>query len=69
MTRCSRCSPRRRRNAARPPRRSLAPAASESADRERAEEQMLQRYLPAQLSDEEVAEIVAGALASGGFAA
>ncbi len=39
----------------------------ESADRERAEEQILQRYLPAQLSDEEVAEIVAGALASGGF--
>lgn len=39
----------------------------ESADRERAEEQVLQRYLPAQLSDEELAEIVAGALASGGF--
>ncbi len=39
----------------------------ESADRERAEEQVLQRYLPAQLGDEELAEIVAGALASGGF--
>jgi hypothetical protein len=39
----------------------------ESADRERAEEQVLQRYLPAQLSDEELVEIVAGALAGGGF--
>ncbi len=40
---------------------------NESADRERAEEQVLQRYLPAQLGDEELAELVAGALVSGGF--
>ena len=39
----------------------------ELAAKERAEEQVLGRYLPAQLSDEELAELVAGALAAGGF--
>jgi len=36
---------------------------AERADRERAEEDVLVGYLPAQLSDEELAGIVAGALA------
>jgi uncharacterized protein YqeY len=40
---------------------------AELAAKERAEEQVLSRYLPAQLSDEELAEVVAGALAAGGF--
>jgi len=40
---------------------------AESAARERAEERVLEEYLPAQLSDEEVAELVAGALSAGGF--
>jgi uncharacterized protein len=39
----------------------------ELAAKERAEEEVLGRYLPAQLSDEELAELVAGALAAGGF--
>jgi uncharacterized protein YqeY len=39
----------------------------ESADRERAEEQVLARYLPAQLSDDELAALVSSALASGEF--
>jgi uncharacterized protein YqeY len=39
----------------------------ELAAKERAEEEILGRYLPAQLSDEEVAELVARALADGGF--
>jgi len=39
----------------------------ESADRERAEEGVLDGYLPAQLSDAEVADLVAEALAAGGF--
>jgi uncharacterized protein YqeY len=38
------------------------------ADRERAEEDVLTRYLPAQLADDELAGIVADALAAGGFA-
>src|SRR5947209_7339348 len=38
------------------------------ADRERAEERVLARYLPVQMSDDELATIVAGALAAGGFA-
>jgi uncharacterized protein YqeY len=38
------------------------------ADRERAEEEVLTRYLPTQLSDEEIAEIVTQTLAAGGFA-
>ncbi len=39
----------------------------ELAAKERAEEEILSRYLPAQLGDEELAELVAGALAGGGF--
>ncbi len=39
----------------------------ESAEKERAEEKVLAGYLPAQLSDAEIAEIVSGALAAGGF--
>ncbi len=39
----------------------------ELADKERAEERVLAAYLPAQLSDEEVAAIVREALAEGGF--
>jgi uncharacterized protein len=39
----------------------------ELAAKERAEEEILGRYLPAQLGDEELAELVAGALAAGGF--
>ena len=42
---------------------------AESAEKERAEEEIIARYLPAQLSDEEIADIVAGALAEGGFTA
>ncbi len=41
---------------------------AEQASKERAEEEVLARYLPSQLSDEELAEIVAQALAGGGFA-
>jgi uncharacterized protein YqeY len=41
---------------------------AEQADKERAEEQILERYLPSQLSDEELADIVAKALQGGGFA-
>jgi uncharacterized protein YqeY len=40
----------------------------EQAAKERAEEEILQRYLPSQLSDEEIRTIVADALAAGGFA-
>jgi uncharacterized protein YqeY len=40
---------------------------AESADKEVAEEQIIARYLPVQLSDEEIAAIVAEALAGGGF--
>jgi uncharacterized protein YqeY len=40
---------------------------SESAAKERAEEEVIARYLPKQLSDEELAAIVAEALAQGGF--
>jgi uncharacterized protein YqeY len=39
----------------------------EQAARERAEGDVLERYLPAQLSDEELADLVAGALTAGGF--
>jgi len=39
----------------------------DQAAREIAEEEILDRYLPQQLSDEEIAEIVAGALTAGGF--
>ncbi|GII26047.1 GatB/YqeY domain-containing protein [Planosporangium mesophilum] len=41
---------------------------AEQADRERAEEKILDGYLPSQLSDEELADIVGQALAGGGFA-
>jgi uncharacterized protein YqeY len=40
---------------------------TESAEKEQAEEQILKRYLPAQLSDDEISELVATALAEGGF--
>ena len=40
---------------------------AEAAEKEQAEEKVLERYLPAQLSDEEIAELVATALAEGGF--
>jgi uncharacterized protein YqeY len=40
---------------------------SDQAERERAEGTVLNRYLPAQLSDAEIAELVSAALAAGGF--
>ena len=40
---------------------------AEQAAKERAEGEILERYLPKQLSDAEVTELVAGALAAGGF--
>jgi uncharacterized protein len=40
---------------------------SDQADRERAEGVVLDRYLPAQLSDAEIAELVSAALTAGGF--
>ncbi|MEV4758955.1 GatB/YqeY domain-containing protein [Micromonospora sp. NPDC049559] len=40
---------------------------AEQADRERAEGDVLDRYLPKQLDDAELAELVSGALAAGGF--
>lgn len=40
---------------------------TEQADKERAEEDVLARYLPTQLSADELAAIVAQALATGGF--
>ena len=40
---------------------------SDSADKVLAEEKIIARYLPAQLTDEEIAGIVATALAEGGF--
>ena len=40
---------------------------AEAAEKEQAEEKILERYLPAQLSDEEIAELVATALAEGDF--
>ena len=40
---------------------------SEAAKKERAEEKILDRYLPAQLTDAEIANLVAAALAEGGF--
>ena len=42
---------------------------TESADRELAEEEVILRYLPKQLTDDEVADIVRAALAEGGFTA
>lgn len=40
---------------------------NELAARERAEEEILERYLPAQLGDAELTELVARTLAAGGF--
>jgi uncharacterized protein YqeY len=40
---------------------------TDQAAKENAEGEILDRYLPAQLSDEEIAELVAGALRAGGF--
>jgi uncharacterized protein len=40
---------------------------TQSAEKELAEEQIIVAYLPAQLSDEDIAAIVADALAQGGF--
>ncbi|MCM4077438.1 GatB/YqeY domain-containing protein [Paractinoplanes hotanensis] len=40
---------------------------AEQAAKERSEGEVLERYLPQQLSDDEIAELVAGALAAGGF--
>jgi uncharacterized protein len=40
---------------------------ADQAAKENAEGEILDRYLPAQLSDEEIAELVTGALAEGGF--
>ncbi len=40
---------------------------AEQAAKEKAEGEILDRYLPQQLSDAEIAELVAGALAAGGF--
>jgi uncharacterized protein YqeY len=40
---------------------------AELAARERSELEIIERYLPAQLSDEELADLVARALADGGF--
>ncbi|HET6479257.1 MAG TPA: GatB/YqeY domain-containing protein [Actinoplanes sp.] len=40
---------------------------AEQAAKERSEGDVIERYLPKQLTDEEIAELVAGALAAGGF--
>jgi uncharacterized protein YqeY len=40
---------------------------AEQATKERAEGEVLERYLPAQLSDGELSDLVAGALSAGGF--
>src|SRR6266498_272918 len=40
---------------------------ADQAEKENAEGAILDRYLPAQLNDAEIAELVAGALAAGGF--
>jgi uncharacterized protein len=40
---------------------------SEQADKERSEGEIIDRYLPKQLSDAEISELVAEALAAGGF--
>ncbi|MBM2617151.1 GatB/YqeY domain-containing protein [Actinoplanes sp. LDG1-06] len=40
---------------------------AEQAAKERSEGEVIERYLPKQLSDDEIAELVAGALAAGGF--
>ncbi|MBL7261888.1 GatB/YqeY domain-containing protein [Paractinoplanes lichenicola] len=40
---------------------------AEQAAKERSEGEVIERYLPQQLTDDEIAELVAGALAAGGF--
>jgi uncharacterized protein YqeY len=40
---------------------------ADSAEKEQAEERILTRYLPAQLSDAEIADVVSSALSAGGF--
>ena len=40
---------------------------TEQAGKERSEGEVLERYLPKQLTDEEIGELVAEALAAGGF--
>ena len=40
---------------------------AEQAAKERSEGDVIERYLPKQLTDEEIAELVAGALTAGGF--
>jgi uncharacterized protein YqeY len=40
---------------------------TEQASRERSEGEIIEQYLPKQLTDEEIAELVSGALAAGGF--
>ena len=40
---------------------------AEQAAKERAEGEVIDRYLPKQLTDDEIAELVGGALAAGGF--
>lgn len=40
---------------------------ADSADKEQAEERILARYLPAKLSDAEIADLVSGVLSAGGF--
>jgi uncharacterized protein YqeY len=40
---------------------------AEQAAKERSEGDILERYLPKQLTDEEIGELVSGALAAGGF--
>ncbi|MEU8609005.1 GatB/YqeY domain-containing protein [Actinoplanes sp. NPDC048791] len=42
---------------------------TDQAAKENAEGEILDRYLPAQLTDDEIAELVAGALQAGGFTA
>ena len=60
-TRCCACSPARPRSAARRPRPSTPPGAPSWPTRERAEGEVLDRYLPAQLTDDELAALVAAA--------
>ncbi|MGX6603908.1 GatB/YqeY domain-containing protein [Micromonosporaceae bacterium Da 78-11] len=40
---------------------------AEQAAKEQAENEVIERYLPKQLTDDEIAELVAGALSAGGF--
>ena len=58
-TRSSRCSPGRPSGAGKPPTRSPPAGRHEQAAAERAEGEVLDGYLPAQLGDDELAAIVA----------